>query len=388
MVIENKLTKRLYRRMILQDLLFGTINGLVFFVLYVLLWRILYTITKIGQLKTNLPIFLGISFLLFAMVIRVFIVYRRQMKKDFLFQPDSQIEIDDHQLIISPSQSAERHTFPLESLMKVKETKKWYFLYFQDKTIFPITKETKQSQEKLREIFRGFKPVYPILWKWTKMLFLLTTIVGGYSIYSNAVNFNGALAWKINELKTDTGIKLENDNFYQTRLNGIIDSVRAKVKLEPYLMTNDLEINFAKDGTITSIDTYIYGFDQNKKLKSGYLIYFDKAKDNKVTIHKQDWHGQGTTVYDPNNDFSIIMNMLESIPVEKEVKRWNEENAAVMYKGIRNWGYNLDGIRFISKMGKIFIPSIADTEITGPTISLYVPGKENFMTPERYVFRP
>lgn len=79
---------------------------------------------------------------------------------------------------------------------------------------------------------------------------------------------------------------------------------------------------------------------------------------------------------------------MKSIPIEEEVKRWNEENNAVFYKGIRSWGYNMEDIRFIGENGKTSIPSITETEIIGPTVSLYIPGKENMITPERYVFKP
>lgn len=380
MVIENKLTKALYRRLILRDLVFERKSTFIVLLLYVLLWRILYSITEVGQLKTNIPIFVGISFLLLLMFIRIFVVYRKHLKKDFLFQAGSQIEFDETQLVVS--NATDRHVFPLNSLTTMKENKNWYFLYFRNKTFIPISKKTEHSPEQIY-----IKPIRPSYWKWSVILFSLSTVIGAFFVGSNAVNFNGALAWKIQELKTDTTIKLENDNFYTTKLEGIIDSVKEKMELEPYLMTNDLEIEFDKDGTITDIYMYIYAFDENKKLQSGYLIYADKKKDNKVKVHKQDWHGEGTKVYDLNNDLSIVINMLKWIPVKDEVKRWNEENYAVLYKGIRNWS-NLEGIRFIDKNGKISIPSVVNTAISGPTISLYIPGKEDRITPQRYVYQP
>ncbi|MBS4214793.1 hypothetical protein [Neobacillus rhizophilus] len=321
MAIENKLTKKLYRRLILRYLFFGSKSSLFILLLYIMWWRILYTITKIGQMKTNIPIFLGISFLLLLMFIHIIVTYRKLVKRE------------------------------------------------------------------INEDLKIVKPVHPNFWKWTVILFSLVTMVGGYYVGSNAVNFNGALAWKIQELKTETRVKLENDNFYAAKLDGILDSVKEKMELEPYLMTNDLKIDFEKDGTITDIYMYVYGFDQDRKLQSGYLIYFDKTKSNKVKIHKQDWHGEGTTVYDPNNDLSIVINMLKWIPVKDEVKRWNEEHYAVMYKGIRNWGIIREGIRYMDEKGKV-IPSISAPGNSGPTISLYVPGKEDMITPQRYIYNP
>jgi hypothetical protein len=320
MVSEIKLTKKLYRNCVLRDLFFGSKTSLIILLLYGMWWRVLYTITKIGQLKTNIPIFLGISFLLLVTFIHNFIVYRRHMKKDLSFQ------------------------------VEVNET-------------------------------HAVKTIHQTFWKWSVMFFSLFTLVGVYYVGSNAVNFNGALTWKIFELRTEDTIKLENDNFYTSKLDGILDSVNAKMKLEPYLMTNDIEIEFKQDGTITEIYTFIYGFDQNQKLQSGYLIY---TKGNKIKLHKQDWNGQGTEVYNPNNDLSIVVNMLKSIPIKEEVKRWNEETNAILYKGIRTWR-SPEGIRMIDENGEIYIPSMADSE-TGPTISLYVPGKEDTIIPQRYIY--
>jgi hypothetical protein len=381
MVIENILTKKLYGRLVLRDLIFESKSSWILLLLYVIFWRILYTITKIGQLKTNIPIFFGISLLLLLMFIRILIVYRQHVKKDYLFQDGSQIEINETQLVIVSDDFEDRYVFPLGNGTRIKENKKWYFLYLEDKTFVPI------SKKQIIGNFPVLKPVHQIGWKWTTIFFSMVTIVGAYNVGSNAVNFNGALAWKINELKTVTKLKLENDNFYTTKLDGIIDSVKAKIELEPYLMTNDIEIKFEKDGTITDIYMYISGFDQNKKNQSGYLVFFHKTKGNKVQIHKQDWHGKGPTVYDPNNDLSMVIKMLEWIPVKDEVKCWNEETNAVMYKGIRRWN-SLEGIRYIDENGKIYIPSNADFVNTGPTISLYIPGKEDLITPQRYVYKP
>jgi hypothetical protein len=71
MIIENKLTKRKYRKLILQEFLFGSKSSLIMLGLYCLAWRILYSIAKVGKLKTNVPIFLGVSFFLILMIIHI-----------------------------------------------------------------------------------------------------------------------------------------------------------------------------------------------------------------------------------------------------------------------------------------------------------------------------
>lgn len=151
-------------------------------------------------------------------------------------------------------------------------------------------------------------------------------------------------------------------------------------------MTNDLKIEFEKDGTITEIYMYVYGFDENQKLQSGYLIYSDKQKRNKVKVHKQEWNGQGTEVYDPRNNLSIVINMLNRIPIKTEIRGWNEDHYAIMYKGIRTWSSS-EGIRFIDEKGKIYIPAKPDLVNSGPSISLYVPEKEDVIIPKRYIYK-
>lgn len=380
MKIENKMTKKVYRKLLLQELLFGSKSSLFILVFYILLWKVTYTITKIGQLKTNIPLFLGISILILCVLTYIFITYRKQMKKKFLYEDGFRFELNSTELITS-GDSRDQHVFSLLSLVKVKKTKKWYLLTFQDGTFLPVSKDNEQFQE----VVQDYKPVRSTIWHGMVALFILTTIVGGYYVGTNAVNLNGKLAWKINELKTDTHLKLKNDNLYEAKLDGILESIEAEMEMEPYLSTNDLEIAFEKDGTISRIYSYIYGFDQDKRLQSGYLLSMEE-KDNKLTVHKQDWHGEGTKTYDPDNDLSIVAKMLNFIPIEKEVNGWNEDHFAILYKGIRDWGYNLDGIRFIYENGEIATPITVSKEITGPSVSLYVPGKEEVITPKRYIY--
>ena len=178
------------------------------------------------------------------------------MKKKFLYEDGFRFELNSTELITS-GDSRDQHVFSLLSLVKVKKTKKWYLLTFQDGTFLPVSKDNEQFQE----VVQDYKPVRSTIWHGMVALFILTTIVGGYYVGTNAVNLNGKLAWKINELKTDTHLKLKNDNLYEAKLDGILESIEAEMEMEPYLSTNDLEIAFEKDGTISRIYSYIYGFD-------------------------------------------------------------------------------------------------------------------------------
>ena len=383
MIIENKLTKRKYRNLVLSELLFGSFRAIIILVIYCLGWRILYSVAKAGQLKKNIPLFLGVCFILLIILINVIITCHAHMKNSFFFNASS-VMADNNQLVIDVDEN-NKITYQWDSLTKVKENRKWYFMFFNDKSFFPISKD---NSGELKDYLEAFKPVKRTYKKISILALVLATACGIYFVGTCAVNFNGHLAWKINELKTDKKAEIKDMNMYTLKFQGIINILKDKEKTEPNLMTNSVDIKFEKDGTIKSFETYIYGFDNDYNLKSGYLLYYDRSKSSKVTIHKQDWGSKGTIKYNSQNDLSIIINMLNKINVKDDVKVWNEPTYAIMYKGIRDFGYNLDGIRLIDKDGNITIPKTAEDDIKGPAISIYCPGREQAIIPHRFVYMP
>lgn len=388
MIIENKLTRKTYKRLVFLELLLGRWSTLIMLGLYFIAWKVFYSIARVGQLKRNLPVFLGVSFILVVMLFYIGIVYRRHMKNSFLYGTGADISIDDGRLIINSYDSDNSYVYSLGDLAKVKENRKWYFLFFKDKSFLPLSKELEDSAAKeLRSYLSSHSSPLRTYKRYAAIGFAVITLVGSYYVYTCAVNLNGALAWRLNSFKTDKRIRLKDNNFYTSRLEGIMGSLKGRVDLEPHLMTNSLVVKFKKDGTITSIETYIYGFDKDYKLKSGYLLYYDVSKGSRMTVHKQDWGGQGTMAYNPQNDLSILINMLNKMPIEDSIQNWDEKGYAVLYKGIRNWGYNLQGIRFIDDKGNITIPSSASEAVLGPSVSLYSPGREGAISPLRFVYK-
>ncbi|MDF2884321.1 MAG: repeat-containing glycosyl hydrolase, partial [Clostridiaceae bacterium] len=285
MIIENKLTKRKYRSLVLRELLFGNIRTIIMLVLYCIAWRILYSVAKVGQLKRNVPLFLGVSFILLLILINICVTCHTHMKNSFFYNT-GRIMVDNDKLAIETDEYADKIIYPWDSLTKVKENRKWYFLFFNDRSFLPISKE---ASGEMKDYLQEYKPVRRTYKKLSALAFVIVTACGIYYVGTCAVNFNGDLAWKINELKTDKKSKLQDMNLYTLKLQGIINILKDKEKTEPNLMTNSVDIKFEKDGTIISFETYIYGFDNNYNLKSGYLLYYDRSKSSKVTIHKQDW---------------------------------------------------------------------------------------------------
>lgn len=387
MVIENKLNKRKYRNLVFHELLYGKCS-IAIIVLYFMAWKILYSVAKAGNLKRNLPSLLVIFFLLLLILIYILAGCHRHMKNKFIYKTGSQIYIDGSNITIDTNEPEDSASYSRDSLTRIKENKKWYFLFFDDGCFLPVSKDMSPAESnEFRNYLTACRPVKRTHKLIPALCLILITAFGIFYVGRCAQNFRGALSWKLLELKTDKKVELKENNFYKLRLSGIMALVKSKENVEPHLMTNSLDIKFENDGTITSIDTYIYGFDKDNNLKSGYLLYYDESKGNKLTIHKQDFKSGGNVKYDANNDLSIVINMLNNIPLKQETSSWNQPNLAVMYKGIRNWGGAADGIRFINKSGLISISDNIPEKIEGPTVSVYCPGKEQLITPHRFVYK-
>lgn len=388
MKVSNKLSKGTYRKLVWMELIFGrTINFLMLLV-YALAFRTLYSIAKVGQIRKNLPILFLFFIVLLGMIIEIFVSYYRAMRNSIYYDKESIINIENNGVGIVNGEK--EILYPWKKIIKIRENKNWYYIYINGNMLLTLSKHTISTDKKdeIEKYFSNHKPIKRMYQKWTSIfLFVTITVIGAYKIGTTAVNFNGALSWKLLELKTDKKIKLKDKNFYSTSLEGILKEVSEKIKFQPNLMTNSLEINFEPDGTIKSIDTYIYGFDENYKLVNGYLLYYDKNKSSKLTVHVQDWGNGGTMKYNKNNDIKILIAMLKHIPIKEQVSNWGQNEYGILYRGVRNFGYNLEGIRYIDKNGSIVIPEMPREEAIGPTVSIYSPGNEKTIIPHRFVYK-
>jgi hypothetical protein len=149
--------------------------------------------------------------------------------------------------------------------------------------------------------------------------------------------------------------------------------------MEPYVMTNNLEITFDKDGTITSFYAYVNGYNEEKVHRHNYLITSDSGGDS-VVVDEQEWEDDQYP-YVPENDLQHVLDMMTYIPVKEVVQQMNQDQNAIMYKGIREWSFP-ENLYYVTEEGEAFPVRNA---VNGPTVSLYVPGKEDVITPYRYM---
>ncbi|MGG0178204.1 WD40/YVTN/BNR-like repeat-containing protein [Gottfriedia acidiceleris] len=240
-------------------------------------------------------------------------------------------------------------------------------------TILKVIKSSECKPNKLTDLKA---------WKFISIiLFVAITLFYGANIYKSATNFGGKLAWYIERLKNQRTVKFEHNNIYQYGVEGIFEDINNKHTLPKKLyIENNFSLKFNSDGTITSLDTFVYGKNDNGKEES-FLITYDKNKSENITVYL---HGYATPNYNDDKLLDPLIETVNVIPIKQAVSKWNENQYGLIYYGKRNWGYNTNGIINVDKDGREHSPETANTEIIGYTVSLFVPGMDKVITPARY----
>lgn len=219
-------------------------------------------------------------------------------------------------------------------------------------------------------------------WKITAIvLVVLITSVYGLKIYKSGTNYGGQLAWFIDKLKTERKVEFRHNNIYEHKISGIFSDIDEKFPLPRTLyIVDDFNLKFRQDGTITSFDTFVYGKNEEGKERT-YLISYDINKSKDIILRLG---GETNGDYSDDKLLEPLLETTKHIQIKNTVSNWNESEYGLVYKGKRNWGYNTEGIVNINKSGEEKSLENTINEIIGYTVSIFVPGKEDEITPIRY----
>lgn len=215
----------------------------------------------------------------------------------------------------------------------------------------------------------------------TIIIISITTLFYGVKIYKSATNYGGKLAWVIERLKNERTVKFNKNNIYENGVIGIFEDINEKYELPKKLyISNELSVKFKKDGTITYFDAFVYGKDKNGK-DASFLIYYDKNKSKDIKLML---NGHVNVDYSNSKLLDPLFETVDCIPIKDTVSKWNANEFGLLYKGKRNWGYNKEGIVLVNKNKEEIPNNLLSNELIGYTVSIYVPGMENQITPVRY----
>lgn len=213
------------------------------------------------------------------------------------------------------------------------------------------------------------------------LIIVLITCIYGVKIYHSAINYNGKLSWVLHDLKNKKTVKLEHNNIYNSGIEGIFTDINKKIHMtEKLYVANSFSLKFDSTGKITSFDTLLYG-KNGKGNSESYLITYNSNKSKNITIYL---NGYVNANYNDDKLLEPFLKTMKVIPLKKTVSKWHDEQYGILYSGKRSFGYNTEGIVYIDSKGNTNSAVNAYSEIIGYTVSVYVSGKENKITPVRY----
>lgn len=224
---------------------------------------------------------------------------------------------------------------------------------------------------------------YLKVWYYIGLFILIsTTVVTGTNIYKSGTNFQGKLAWFIHDLKNKREIEFIHDNIYYDGLEGLFKDLEEKIPLpEELYVANEFRLKFDKDGGIHQIYAYLYGKDEEEETQS-FLISYDRNKSGDMIVYL---NGYVDADFNEERKLQPLLDVIQWLPLEETVNNWHEERYGILYTGVRNWGYNTEGIVYIDEKDKAKELNTPENEIIGYTVSVYVPGKEDIITPQRFI---
>lgn len=213
-------------------------------------------------------------------------------------------------------------------------------------------------------------------------IFFIITGLTGARVYHSGIKYNGNLSWIIEDLKNKRGIEFSHDNIFENGIEGILQDINQKETLpEELYLSSSFSLEFAADGTILNFDTYLYGKNQDGKTES-FLITYNRKRSKEIIVYL---NGVVSDSFDESKKFAPLSELMNVIPLKETVSKWDSEKYGILYYGVRNWGYNTEGILYIDKDGNTLENKEQGEEIIGYTASVYVPGKEEMYTPARYI---
>lgn len=222
-------------------------------------------------------------------------------------------------------------------------------------------------------------------WRAAAGIFLAAvTLYGGWGVAESAVPYQGKLAWFLDDLKDKRTCTLKHDNIYEWGIEGILEDVREKVNLpENLCLSTSFNLHFAPDGEIITLDTMLYGFDEEGDFVDSYLISYNRAHSGKMTIYL---HGASSASYDESRALAPLVEGVGVLPLRETVEEWQREECyGILYYGKRQW-YSSEGIRLLDRGGDWQLPPVDQHTFSGYSISVFCPENES-LVPARYIYQ-
>ncbi|MDD3338608.1 MAG: hypothetical protein PHS82_07090 [Lachnospiraceae bacterium] len=167
----------------------------------------------------------------------------------------------------------------------------------------------------------GQPRIYIVLFCIEIAAIIFSTGYYGIKIFHSARDYNGKLAWKIEEIQQSRKVLLEHDNIYTDGVEGIFTDLGAVVELpEEMYLANEFSVEFDEDGTITGIYSFFYG-----KTADGagytYLLDYNTGTDEYMTV----WlDGYSDMDYKELSRLNPMFQVYGNVSIRQQVQQWQD----------------------------------------------------------------
>ena len=338
-------------------------------VFYGITWFHLYSLCQFGRLHKNIPILLLCLLWWIGVTVYCFYLWNCYSRKGLLSESWS-------------------------GVAEIKaEDVKWYIrrtgycqFFLKDKSVIAVNLLELDNNEKdfLNLKLSTVNALGKRKYRLAAGIFLaIVTVYGSVLVVKSAIPYNGKLSWYLKELEDKRSVTLVHDNIYESGVEGILKDIRDKVKLpEKLCLATSFNLHFAPDGTIRTIDTMLYGFDENGDFVDSYLITYNAGRSKKIDIYLG---GSAGAVFNIDQDFKPLIEAVSVMPLKETVAEWRgQESYGILYYGTREW-FSSEGIRYLNYRGESRMPSAEEFYFSGYSVSVFCPDDEE-ARPVRYMY--
>ena len=216
---------------------------------------------------------------------------------------------------------------------------------------------------------------------------LLVTGYFGVRIVYAAIPYNGRLSWEIDEYLHKKEIDFVHTNFLEDGAEGIFTDLDKALDLpEKLYITKSFTLSFDEHGEISKLDTFLYGKDEKGTTKT-YLISYDKAKNEKITV----WvDGEANTNYNSDMQLNPMLQILKTADYKERVATWaslyEAQQYEILYYGRRSFS-TAEGLVIVDGEEGVLSQLQSGGEVFGFEVSLHMPEQDGAM-PVRYMSNP
>ncbi|CDM67995.1 hypothetical protein CM240_0830 [Clostridium bornimense] len=182
---------------------------------------------------------------------------------------------------------------------------------------------------------------------------------------------------------TETTLKLKNNNMYKTNFQGVLEDIRDEIEMPEQLYVdedNNISMKFKANGIITFIKGRLYGVN-----KEGETIFYDMYYNREISKKIKVRYNIANREIDDQCEIETLLDIMKGINLREAVYNWDSEEYGILFYGNRKWEAGTEGIIYVNGKGDKREEEALENTISTASMSLYIPEKEEIITPKRYI---